>query len=183
VADVLQRAGLGTLLFDLLTVDEEVDRGNVFDIELLASRLLDVIGWVRRQPAIADLPVGLFGASTGAAAALRAAAEPAADIVAVVSRGGRPDLAGPRLDQVRAPTLLIVGGFDDLVLSLNRDAQARQRCPNRLAVVPRGQPPVRGTRHPARRRPTGRPVVHRSPHPARVVGSSVGHRRRNVGVA
>jgi putative phosphoribosyl transferase len=136
VAGILQRAYLGTLLFDLLTVDEEVDRSNVFDIELLAGRLLDAVGWLRRQSTTADLPVGLFGASTGAAAALWVAANTAAGIAAVVSRGGRPDLAGPRLSEVRAPTLLIVGGIDYQVLDLNRHAQARLRCPNRLAVVP-----------------------------------------------
>jgi putative phosphoribosyl transferase len=136
VAAVLTRAGLGTLLFDLLTPDEETDRANVFDIGLLARRLIDVTGWLRSQPGTAGLPVGYFGASTGAAAALWAAAEPGAGIAAVVSRGGRPDLAGPRLGSVRAPTLLIVGGRDDVVLGLNRQAQAELRCENQLAVVP-----------------------------------------------
>jgi putative phosphoribosyl transferase len=136
VAGILHHAGLGTLLFDLLTVDEEADRGNVFDIDLLAGRLREVVAWARRQPATADLPIGLFGASTGAAAALRAAADPTARIAAVVSRGGRPDLAGPHLRQVRAPTLLIVGGLDEVVLDLNRRAQTRLPCPNQLTVVP-----------------------------------------------
>ena len=135
VADVLQRAGLATLLFDLLTPAEELDRANVFDVELLAGRLTDTAGWARAHPACRALPVGYFGASTGAAAALwAAAADP--EVAAVVSRGGRPDLAAPRLGQVRAPTLLVVGGRDEVVLELNRRAQARLRCPSRLAVVP-----------------------------------------------
>jgi len=136
VADALERAGFGTLLFDLLTTDEEALRANVFDIALLADRLIQVIGWLNEQPWKAGLPVGLFGASTGAAAALRAAAEPAVEVAAIVSRGGRPDLAGSYLSRVRAPTLLIVGGLDHLVLDLNRAAQARLRCLNELAVVP-----------------------------------------------
>ena len=136
VATVLNQAGLGTLLFDLLTPDEELDRGNVFDIGLLAGRLAAATSWLRAQPAAAGLPVGYFGASTGAAAALWAAAEPGADVAAVVSRGGRPDLADPRLRLVRAPTLLIVGGNDQAVLGLNHAAQAELRCENDLAVVP-----------------------------------------------
>ncbi len=136
VAQVLNRAGLGTLLSDLLTRDEELDRANVFDIELLAGRLAEVTGWVRDQLGLGQLPVGYFGASTGAGAALWAAADPYADIAAIVSRGGRPDLAAPHLAQVRAPTLLIVGGRDGAVLELNRQAQARLRCENRLEVVP-----------------------------------------------
>jgi putative phosphoribosyl transferase len=136
VAAVLSQAGLGTLLFDLLTPGEELDRASVFDIGLLARRLADVTGWLRGQDGAAGLPVGYFGASTGAAAALWAAAEPGAGIGAVVSRGGRPDLAGPRLASVRAPTLLIVGGRDDVVLGLNRQARAHLRCENHLAVIP-----------------------------------------------
>jgi putative phosphoribosyl transferase len=137
VAEVLNRAGFGTLLFDLLTPAEEHDRANVFDIALLAGRLADVTRWLRAQPDVGDLRVGYFGASTGAAAALWAAAEPDADIAAVVSRGGRPDLAGPRLPMVVAPTLLIVGGRDDVVLELNRRAQAQlRRCDSRLTVIP-----------------------------------------------
>ena len=136
VASILNQAGLGTLLFDLLTADEELDRGNVFDVGLLARRLTAATGWLASQPAATGLPVGYFGASTGAAAALLAAAEPAADIAAVVSRGGRPDLVGPRLPLVRAPTLLIVGGNDQAVLGLNRAAQAELRCENDLVVVP-----------------------------------------------
>jgi putative phosphoribosyl transferase len=136
VADVLNEAGLATLLFDLLTEREEVDRANVFDIDLLGKRLVDVTRWVRAQPETSKLPVGYFGASTGAAAALAAAAEPDAEISAVVSRGGRPDLAGTLLGSVRAPTLLIVGGHDDVVLGLNRDAQTGLRCTSHLTVIP-----------------------------------------------
>jgi len=136
VARVLNDAGLATLLFDLLTPDEEHDRANVFDVELLALRLVEVTAWLRTRPETRDLPVGYFGASTGAAAALWAAAQPQAEIAAVVSRGGRPDLAGPRLPAVSAPTLLIVGGRDDLVLDLNRQARAQLRCESALAVVP-----------------------------------------------
>src|SRR5690606_7637930 len=137
VASVLVRAGLGALLFDLLTDAEERHRANVFDIELLAGRLADATHWLRARPDAAGLPVGYFGASTGAAAALWAAAEPDVDVAAVVSRGGRPDLAGARLGQVTAPTLLIVGGEDRAVLDLNRRAQAElRRCPTHLTVVP-----------------------------------------------
>jgi putative phosphoribosyl transferase len=136
VADVLHRAGLGTLLFDLLTPSEERDRANVFDIDLLARRLVDATAWLRTQPGTTGLPLGCFGASTGAAAALWASTEPDADISAVVSRGGRPDLAAARLDQVDAPTLLIVGSHDDVVLDLNHRAQAQLRCTSELAVVP-----------------------------------------------
>jgi putative phosphoribosyl transferase len=136
VAAALRAAGLGTLLFDLLTEREERDRGNVFDIELLAERLVAVTAWLRTHPATAPLPVGYFGASTGAAAALWAATEPGVEVRAVVSRGGRPDLAGPRLPVVTAPTLLVVGGDDHAVLRLNREAAARLRCEHELAVVP-----------------------------------------------
>jgi putative phosphoribosyl transferase len=136
VADVLATAGLGTLLFDLLTAEEEQDRANVFDIGLLASRLSAATQWMHQQPGLAGARVGYFGASTGAAAALWAATEPGAEVAAVVSRGGRPDLAMPRLAGVRAPTLLIVGALDDVVLGLNREAQRRLRCENHLAVVP-----------------------------------------------
>jgi putative phosphoribosyl transferase len=136
VAGVLNRAGLGTLLFDLLTRDEEADRGNVFDIGLLARRLSAATGWLRQQPAAEGLRIGYFGASTGAAAALWAAAEPGGEAAAVVSRGGRPDLAISRLPQVQAPTLLIVGGLDAAVLAANRTAQEHLVCENQLAVVP-----------------------------------------------
>ncbi|MFD8966912.1 phosphoribosyltransferase family protein [Streptomyces sp. NPDC059568] len=133
VASALNRAGFGTLLFDLLTPDEELDRTNVFDIGLLAERLTLAVLWLRRERA---LPIGCFGASTGAAAALMSAAEPHTDIAAVVSRGGRPDLAAGRLAEVRAPTLLIVGGADTEVLRLNRQAAGRLRCEHQVAVVP-----------------------------------------------
>ncbi|MFC5820177.1 dienelactone hydrolase family protein [Nonomuraea harbinensis] len=136
VAAALNEAGLGTLLFDLLTPEEEYDRANVFDIELLAGRLLTATERVREHPAAANLPLGYFGASTGAAAALSAAAEPDADVAAIVSRGGRPDLAGPRLASVRAPTLLIVGGHDEQVLELNREAQRELGGESRLEIVP-----------------------------------------------
>ncbi|SET35248.1 phosphoribosyltransferase family protein [Geodermatophilus poikilotrophus] len=135
VAEVLVRAGMATLLVDLLTPAEEAARGPVFDVALLAGRLTAVARWAGAEPACAGLPLGYFGASTGAAAALVAAARD--DTVrAVVSRGGRPDLAGPALAEVRAPTLLVVGGHDQQVLELNREAQARLRCASRLAVVP-----------------------------------------------
>jgi len=136
VADGLNRAGLGTLLFDLLTEEEESDRRNVFDTGLLARRLADATGWLHGRPEVAALPVGYFGASTGAAAALWASTEPGTHIAAVVSRGGRPDLAEPRLPRVTAPTLLIVGGDDDVVLALNRQAEAQLTCEDDLAVVP-----------------------------------------------
>lgn len=135
VASVLQRAGLGTLLLDLLSPAEELDRTNVFDIGLLARRLTAATSWLGNRPDAAGCSVGYFGASTGAGAALWAAAEQGESIRAVVSRGGRPDLAGERLAGVRAPTLLIVGSADHQVLELNRQAQALMRCPNRLELV------------------------------------------------
>jgi predicted phosphoribosyltransferase/pimeloyl-ACP methyl ester carboxylesterase len=136
VANELNAAGLATLTFDLLTTTEERDRHNVFDIGLLASRLALAADWVARQQAVAGLPVALFGASTGAAAALVTASDPSRPIAAVVSRGGRPDLAGDRLGHVAAPTLLIVGGADTEVLSLNQEAGRRLRCEHRLMIVP-----------------------------------------------
>jgi putative phosphoribosyl transferase len=136
VASSLNERGLGTLLFDLLTPTEELDRGNVFDIDLLASRLLDVTHWLRGEPESQGVRFGYFGASTGGGAALVAAAHPRADVDAVVSRGGRADLAGAHLRAVRAPTLLIVGGEDPVVLELNRRAQAELSCTNELEVVP-----------------------------------------------
>ena len=136
VAAVLEQAGIGTLLFDLLTGEEELDRANVFDIPLLARRLVQVTRWLRARPDCTSLSVGYFGASTGAAAALWAATEPDAGVAAVVSRGGRPDLAGPRLGEVAAPTLLIVGGRDEVVLDLNRQAQGQLTCESRLVVIP-----------------------------------------------
>ena len=136
VAQVLNRAGLATLLLDLLTPAEERNRANVFDIELLAGRLVDVSRWLACQPDTAPLRVGYFGASTGAGAALAAAADPRAKVGAVVSRGGRPDLAGQALANVVAPTLLIVGGRDEVVLELNRRAQAAIPGICELTVVP-----------------------------------------------
>jgi len=137
VAEVLNRAGLGTLLFDLLTKEEEADRGNVFDVGLLAERLVAATEWVRSDQATAALPVGYFGASTGAAAALAASVLDRRDrIGAIVSRGGRPDLAGDALGGVRAPTLLIVGGEDRDVLELNEQARRSMTCPTELVVVP-----------------------------------------------
>lgn len=135
VATVLRRHGLGTLLFDLLSPAEAEDRPNVFDIDLLAARLSATLSWLRHRPEATGRPVSLFGASTGAAAALRVAAEPANSIASVVSRGGRPDLAMEWLGGVTAPTLLIVGSRDTEVLELNRRAAARLRCTHELAVV------------------------------------------------
>ncbi|HEU4975664.1 MAG TPA: YbaK/EbsC family protein [Baekduia sp.] len=136
VAETLNRDGIGTLLFDLLTPAEEADRRNVFDIPLLAARLLAAIRALHEHPATRGLPLGCFGASTGAAAALVAAADARDAVAGVVSRGGRPDLAGARLPGVAAPTLLIVGGADVQVLELNRLARDQLRCPSELAVVP-----------------------------------------------
>jgi putative phosphoribosyl transferase len=136
VAEVLNQAGLATLLFDLLTPAEERNRANVFDIEGLAGRLVDVTAWLASDPDTAPLPVGYFGASTGAGAALVAATDPSVKVHAVVSRGGRPDLAGRYLAAVAAPTLLIVGGRDEVVLELNRRAQAAIPGECELTVVP-----------------------------------------------
>lgn len=136
VASVLNDAGLATLLFDLLTEPEELDRANVFDIGLLADRLVQVTTWVQDHPDLAVLAVGYFGASTGAAAALSAAASRPDDVAAVVSRGGRPDLTTAPLSEITSPTLLIVGGDDHLVLGLNRDVAARLQCPKRLHIIP-----------------------------------------------
>lgn len=136
VARQLDGHGFATLLFDLLSDQEAEDRRNVFDIPLLGSRVLEALHWVSRQPDLAVLRIGIFGASTGAAAALLTAAN-APDIVrAVVSRGGRPDLAGEALRDVEAPTLLIVGGKDNDVLELNREAQRQMHCLTSLVVVP-----------------------------------------------
>ncbi len=136
VAASLNERGLATLLFDLLSDEEAANRDKVFDIELLAARLVAVTRWAGREPGIEELPLGYFGASTGAAAALCAAAELGSGIGAVVSRGGRPDLAASMLADVRAPTLLIVGGADWQVLQLNEDAAKLLRCQHELAVVP-----------------------------------------------
>ncbi len=137
VASVLRAAGLGTLLIDLLTRAEDTNYQTRFDIPLLTRRLLTATLWLRAQPATRALPIGYFGASTGAAAALQAAAIPGADVAAVVSRGGRPDLAGEEaLRQVHTPTLLLVGGCDDAVIELNRLAHARLACEKQLVIVP-----------------------------------------------
>jgi dienelactone hydrolase len=140
VASHLNRAGLATLLFDLLTADEEVIDARTaelrFDIPLLAGRLTGTVDWADGQPALATLPLGLFGASTGAAAALITAAERPRRVATVVSRGGRPDLAMPVLDRVRSPTLLVVGGHDREVLALNREALAALTCEKALEIVP-----------------------------------------------
>jgi putative phosphoribosyl transferase len=137
VAGVLREAGLGTLMFDLLTADEDRDYETRFDIPLLTSRLLAATRFVARAASVAKLPIGYFGASTGAAAALAAAAALGPEIGAVVSRGGRPDLAGTAaLPHVTAPTLLLVGGDDYEVLALNRDAYVRLTCRKALHVVP-----------------------------------------------
>jgi dienelactone hydrolase len=140
VARSLQGQGLATLLADLLTPDEEaLDRRTAhlrFDIPLLGQRVVALVDWAGRQPDLARLPFGAFGASTGAAAALVAAAALPREIGAVVSRGGRPDLAGNSLPFVRAPTLLIVGSRDVEVIALNEQAKARMRCPVSLAIVP-----------------------------------------------
>jgi putative phosphoribosyl transferase len=139
VAASLHRAGLGTLLFDLLTAEEEAEdlrtRELRFDVSLLSSRLEAAVDWLAEQQRTAGLPLGCFGASTGAAAALVAAAERPERVRAVVSRGGRPDLAAAVLGSMRAPTLLIVGGADPVVLDLNREAAAQMRCEVRLEVV------------------------------------------------
>lgn len=135
VADALHQATIGTLLFDLLTDIEADDRGKVFDVTLLAERLGAATQWLRRQAHYARFGLGYFGASTGAAAAIIAAATDPT-IQAVVSRGGRPDLAAESLPIVRVPTLLIVGGHDVTVLGLNEQAYARLRCEKHLAVVP-----------------------------------------------
>lgn len=137
VAAGLHQAHLATLLVDLLTPEEEKDRRNVFDVRLLAGRLRDVAAWAATMPPIEGLPVGYFGASTGAAAAIIAASLPEDRAAAIVSRGGRPDLAGSvALGQVRAPTLLIVGSLDHDVLDLNRDARSSMRARTELAIVP-----------------------------------------------
>jgi putative phosphoribosyl transferase len=136
VARQLRAAGLGTLLFDLLTPVEAADRTNVFDIDLLSRRLVHATWWLSRQPEAADIALGYFGASTGAAAALKAAAASPVEIGAIVSRGGRPDLAGAALPEVRSPTLLLVGSRDHMVLGFNQNALARMTCFARLVVIP-----------------------------------------------
>lgn len=136
VAEWLGDAGFATLLLDLLTEDEALDRANVFDIDLLAQRLVDAIDWAGRQPQTAKLPIGIFGASTGAAAAIKAAAARPAQVRTVVSRGGRPDLAADALGRLAAPILLIVGGRDEVVIELNREAMRAMTAPASLVIVP-----------------------------------------------
>jgi putative phosphoribosyl transferase len=135
VAQVLQQADLATLLLDLLEEQEAADRRNVFDIPLLASRLQAAADWLAHEDDTCGLPLGYFGASTGAGAALLAAARDPASVGAVVSRGGRPDLASEVLPDVTAPTLLIVGGDDEVVLELNREAYNLLTCPRQLDII------------------------------------------------
>ena len=135
VAAALREDGFATLLLDLLTPEEERDRANVFDIELLAERLSMAARWVRAQPAFSEIPICYFGASTGAGAALVAAARYDPSIAAIVSRGGRPDLAGGWLEKVRAPTLLIVGSLDGPVIDLNKQAYDALQCRKHLTIV------------------------------------------------
>ena len=140
VAQVLREGTLATLLIDLLTAGEEAVDATTgrlrFDIGLLAKRLIGATDWLRSHPDTRDLRIGYFGASTGAAAALMAATERPQDVGAIVSRGGRPDLAGPALPRVKAPTLLIVGGLDDVVIQLNQDALKKLRAEAKLEIVP-----------------------------------------------
>jgi putative phosphoribosyl transferase len=136
VARVLQQSQLGTLLVDLLEDDEAEDRSRVFDVGLLADRLQAAAGWLAVQRETQGMRLGYFGASTGAAAALLAAAQAPGAVGAIVSRGGRPDLARESLARVTAPTLLIVGGDDEIVLELNREAYSQLRCPRQLDIVP-----------------------------------------------
>jgi putative phosphoribosyl transferase len=137
VAEALHGDGLATLLFDLLTDDEAADRRNVFDVDLLAGRIVAAVRWVREREDVGDRPVAVFGASTGGGAAVAAATSPGAALSSIVSRGGRPDLAGAALAEVIAPTLLIVGERDEDVLRLNRESIGRMpRADARLEVVP-----------------------------------------------
>lgn len=140
VAEALNDGGLATLLLDLLTAEENerdvVTAEHRFDIQLLAERMAEVVDWLGREPETRIFPAGLFGASTGAAAALIAAAERPRHVRAVVSRGGRPDLAGAALQQVQAPTLLVVGGRDTPVIAMNQDAARSLRCDHQLVIVP-----------------------------------------------
>jgi len=140
VARTLNNAGLGTLLFDLLTPEEEaIDARTAelrFNIKLLADRLVHATNWAKQQHQTRNLRIGYFGSSTGGGAALVAAAEGSQNVGAVISRGGRPDLAGEALPKVQAPTLLIVGGDDDIVIELNEQARDRMRCEVKLEIVP-----------------------------------------------
>jgi putative phosphoribosyl transferase len=136
VARCLHEGGVATLLLDLLLTDEETDRRKVFDIDLLADRVLMASAWLREDPRTKELPLGYFGASTGAGAALQAAAKAPFPIGAIVSRGGRPDLAEPYLSQLIAPTLLLVGGEDHPVIEMNQHAYRLLRCPKQLTIIP-----------------------------------------------
>ena len=136
VACVLRASGIGTLLFDLLSVEEAQDRRNVFDIDLLARRLLCATERIRTDPKTKNPKIGYFGASTGAAAALKASITTDVDITAVVSRGGRPDLVGSALQKVKPPTLLIVGGNDLGVIELNKEAYDQLRCEKAIKIIP-----------------------------------------------
>lgn len=136
VARLLNRAGISTLLFDLLTPSESTSRGSVFDIDLLSSRLVMVTSWIGKNNETSDLPVGYFGSSTGAAAALKASVSNRTIVGAIVSRGGRPDLAWEILDKVDAPTMLIVGSGDYGVVELNESSYNRLKCRKRMELVP-----------------------------------------------
>jgi putative phosphoribosyl transferase len=136
VAQQLQQGGIATLLIDLLTAEEEEDRRNVFDIDLLAARVLMTSAWLRENAGTKHLPLGYFGASTGAGAALQAAAQAPFPIGGIVSRGGRPDLAERYLAKVTAPTLLLVGGEDQPVIEMNQQAYRLLRCPKKLTIIP-----------------------------------------------
>ncbi len=136
VADVLNKVGIATLLFDLLTEEEDEVYENRFDIPRLTERLIATTEWVKKQAELKDLSMGYFGSSTGAASALNAAAELGESIKAVVSRGGRPDLSLPNLPNVKSPTLLIVGGWDDVVIGMNEEALAAITCGKKLEIVP-----------------------------------------------
>lgn len=136
VAEVIQQKGLATLLFDLLTEKEDRVYENRFDIELLTERLITVTNWILKNPETKALHPGYFGASTGAASALMAAAHFGDQIKAIVSRGGRPDLGMQNIEKVKAPTLLIVGGYDDLVIQLNQKAFEKLQCERKLEIVP-----------------------------------------------
>jgi putative phosphoribosyl transferase len=137
VARVLQNHGIGTLLMDLLTPEEDADYSNRFDIPLLTHRLLGATEWIKSAEQTGKLPIGYFGASTGAAAALQAAALSEGEVGAVVSRGGRPDLAGiSSLEQVKVPTLLLVGGWDEEVIEINRKAYEHLRCTREMIIIP-----------------------------------------------
>ena len=136
VAEILNEKGLATLLFDLLTIDEDRVYENRFNIELLTRRLIAVTQWAQQQTETKGMHIGYFGASTGAASALKAAAFYGGDIKAVVSRGGRPDLALNELPKVTAPTLLLVGGWDDVVIELNQKAYDKLHCERKLTIVP-----------------------------------------------